>query len=90
MYISAEQAKEIQDQLTLHPNYVVVCPSPEMAAELKVIHGIPGDNIKVLACVMVGGHGDIAILSKRQYEYYSKKEQDILKKAGAVSENRHT
>jgi len=88
MYVSAKQAKEIQDQLTLHPSYIVVCPSPEMAAELKVIHGI--DNIAVLACVMLGGHGDIAILSKRQYEYYSKKEQDILKKAGAVSENRHT
>lgn len=90
MYVSAKQAKEIQDQLTLHPNYVVVCPSPEMAAELKVVHGIPGDNVKVLACVMVGGRGDIAILSKRQYDYYNKKEQDILKKAGAVNEDRHT
>ena len=88
MYISAEQAKEIQDQLTLHPNYVVVCPSPEMAAELKVIHGI--DNVAVLACIMAEGHGDIAILSKRQYDYYNKKEQDILKKAGAVNEDRHT
>lgn len=89
MYVSAKQAKEIQDQLTLHPNYIVVCPSPEMAAELKVIHGIPGDNIRVLACVMVAGR-DIVVLSKRQYEYYSKKEQDILKKAGAVNEDRHT
>ena len=88
MYVSKDQAKEIRDQLTLHPNYIAVCPSPEMAAELKVIHGIPGDNIRVLACVMVAGR-DIVVLSKRQYEYYSKKEQDILKKAGAVSENRH-
>jgi hypothetical protein len=90
MYVSAKQAKEIQDQLTLHPSYIVVCPSPEMAAELKVMHGIPGDNIKVLACMIVGGHGDIAILSRRQYKYYYKKEQDVLKKAGAANENRHT
>ena len=88
MFVSVKKAQEIKSILNIHPNYYAVCPSVEMATELTIVHDIPAARIKVLASVMVAGHGDIVILSKRQLNYYQKQEDEILKKAGVgASEN---
>lgn len=75
MLISQKQAQEIRDQLKDDKN-LICCPSPEMGLELEMVHDIPHDRIRVLMCLKY--KGDIAVMSKRQYSYYERKERDIL------------
>ena len=78
MLISQKQAQEIRNQLEDGKN-LVCCPSPEMGLELEMVHDIPHDRIRVLMCLEY--KGDIAVMSKRQYSYYERKEKSILEKA---------
>lgn len=82
MQLTEEQAQEIKDKLAEDKNYIVVCPTLAGAVELVQIHGLPEDRVRALACIE--RFGDYVILSKRQYGYYSRKEKEILEKAGAA------
>jgi hypothetical protein len=81
MLVNQADAEKIKQKLG--KNNLVCCPSPEIALELEVVHGIPHDRIHVLLCLAAAG-GDIAIMTKRQTDYYERQEAAILNEAGST------
>lgn len=56
-------------------NDVVAARDPVTAAELAAVHGIPGEQVKVLLCCP---DDKILILTKTEYERLAKEEEDIV------------
>ena len=65
----------IKTQLKKNPKNVLVVPDPFVKGEYMTA-GIPADRIEVLYCLVYTDK--YLIMTRKQYEYYSRKERDLL------------
>ena len=94
MSVGFFQAAKIKKLLEEDPTLIVVPTDVGAAFELSMVHGIPQDRIKVLACVSVAGENQtekVLVMTKRQYNYYLRKETEIIEaeeKKGSVAQKK--
>ena len=80
----------IRHQLNQDKNNMVIVPDLESSVMLTEVYDIPAERVGVLLSVIVAlEKPDYLIMSRRQYNYYKRKEDKVLQEVRATDGNNH-